>query len=56
MIELYDHLNDPNEAVNVAGEYPEKVNELKGLLKISNDMLTPIPPQKKKWDNSTEKT
>ncbi|WP_373940705.1 sulfatase-like hydrolase/transferase [Polaribacter sejongensis] len=27
-IELYDHINDPNETVNIAAENPEKVKEL----------------------------
>ena len=39
VIELYDHLNDPNESVNVAGDYPEKVKELMPILKKGNKGL-----------------
>lgn len=31
-IELYDHLNDPNESVNIAAKNPKTVNELMKLL------------------------
>jgi arylsulfatase A-like enzyme len=39
VIELYDHLNDPNESVNVAGDNPEKVKELMPILRKGNKGL-----------------
>lgn len=36
VFELFDHLNDPNETVNIAGDHPETVNELMPLWEKGN--------------------